>query len=122
MKAARTASSARSGETASRTCEPVKNGITSLKAFDRGCELLDRVLGVAEQHHGLRVQEEWVLDSGEAGVHAALQHDDLSRLVDVQDRHAVDGTALVATSVGIDDVVRADHEGHVGARKIGIRL
>src|SRR6058998_1420877 len=63
--------------------------------LDGGGELLDRVFGVAEEHHGLRVQEQRVLDSGEAGVHAALEDDDLLRLIDVQDRHAVDGTSRV---------------------------
>ena len=38
----------------------------------------------------LGVVEQLVLDAREAGVHAALEHDDALRLVDVEDRHAVD--------------------------------
>src|SRR6266571_4046930 len=58
-------------------------------------ELVDRLLGVPEQHHGLGLVVEVVLDPGEARVHAALEDDDVLRLVHVQDRHAVDGAGLV---------------------------
>src|SRR4249919_1747176 len=57
--------------------------------FDRCGQLLHRLLRVTEEHYRLRVQEERILDPGEPRAHAALQHDDLLRLVDVQDRHPV---------------------------------
>src|SRR3712207_7681730 len=49
-----------------------------------------RVLGVPEQHLGLGVVVELVVDTGETWVHRALEHDDRLRLVDVEDRHPVD--------------------------------
>src|SRR3954447_2604812 len=90
--------------------------------FDRRCELLDRRLCVAEQHYGLRIEEEGVLDPREARVHAALQHDNLLRLVDVQDGHPVDRAALVVARVGVDNVVRADDEGNVRAGELVVRV
>ena len=42
------------------------------------------------------------------------------RLVGVDDRHAVDRAALVVPRGGIDDVVGADHQRHVGLRHLGI--
>lgn len=49
----------------------------------------DRLLGVTEEHRGALGEEERVLDTGETGVHRALEHDDGLRLVDVEDRHSV---------------------------------
>src|SRR5882757_8281282 len=98
MKASRTASTARSGDTACSTCLPVKTGTAVISApsslrserFHIRRELGDRGLGVAEQHHGLRVDEEWVFDPGEPWGHRALEHDGRLRLVDVEDRHPED--------------------------------
>src|SRR5271166_635622 len=49
------------------------------------------LLGVAEQHHRVVAEEELVLNAGVARAHAALDEEDRLRLVDVEDRHAVDG-------------------------------
>ncbi len=49
----------------------------------------DRLLGVTEEHRGALGEEERVLDTGETGVHRALEHDDGLRLVHVEDRHSV---------------------------------
>src|SRR5215475_7616378 len=97
MNASRTASTACSGSTASSTACAEKTGIICgrLQALDVLDQPVDRLLRVAEQHHRLRVVEERVLDAGEARVHAALEHDHRLRLVDIQDRHSVDRTALV---------------------------
>src|SRR6516225_4249922 len=54
-------------------------------------ELGHRILRIAEEHHGLRVLVQRVVDAGKPGVHAALEDDDIFRLVDVQNGHAVDG-------------------------------
>src|SRR5713101_7779294 len=67
----------------------------------------DRFLRVAEQHPGLRVEVELVVDAGEAGLHRALDDNDVLRLVDVEDRHAVDRARSVLARRGIRDVVRA---------------
>src|SRR3954463_10381935 len=53
-------------------------------------DLAHRRLGVAEQHRGLLVVEERVVDACEAGVHGALEHDHRPGFVDVEDRHPVD--------------------------------
>src|SRR5213594_2507037 len=55
----------------------------------------DRFLRVAEQHPGLRVEVELIVDAGEAGLHRAFDDDDVLSLVDVQDRHPVDRTRRV---------------------------
>src|SRR6185437_1419185 len=73
------------------------------EALDGRGELLDRVLRVAEQHHGLGVEEERILDTREPGAHAPLEHDDGLRVVHVQDRHAVDRAPGVVARVRIDD-------------------
>ena len=65
-------------------------GCRRLGRLDSGDQRLDRWLGVAEQHRGLLGAEERVRDAGEAGAAAALQDDDVLRLVDVEDRHAGD--------------------------------
>src|ERR1700712_5401758 len=68
-------------------------GAPELRVLQR-LELLgdgsDRGLGVAEEHAGLGVDEQRVVDAGVARAHGALEHDHGCRLVDVEDRHAVD--------------------------------
>src|SRR2546430_12281870 len=44
--------------------------------LDAGGELPDRFLRVAEQHHGLRIQEQRVVDAGEARAHRALRSEE----------------------------------------------
>ena len=56
------------------------------------------------------------------GRHRALADDDLLRLVDVQDRHAVDRAPGLVARRRVDDVVRADHEHDVGLRELGVDL
>src|SRR4051812_3008851 len=53
-------------------------------------DLRDRRLGVPEEHRGLVVVEQRVVDAGEAAGHRALEDDDRRALVDVEDRHPVD--------------------------------
>src|SRR6478736_8537620 len=53
-------------------------------------QLAEGLLGVAEEQGGGGLEEELVLDAGEAGAHRALHEDDLLGLVGVEDRHAVD--------------------------------
>src|SRR5215212_12217273 len=60
---------------------------------DRGVQLAERVLGIAEKHRSLRIVEEHVLDPGEPRAPAALQHVDRLRLIDIQNRHPVDRAA-----------------------------
>ena len=56
------------------------------------------------------------------GAHAPLEHDDVLRLVDVEDRHAVDRAARVGCAPPGCDVVRADHERDVGLLELGVDL
>jgi hypothetical protein len=51
---------------------------------------VDRFLGVAEKHGGLRVFVERVVDAGEPRFHRTFEHDDVFGFVDVEDRHAED--------------------------------
>src|ERR1700734_4032998 len=44
---------------------------------DGGHQLLQGVLGVSEEHGGLGVVEEFVVDAGEARSHGALEEDDV---------------------------------------------
>jgi hypothetical protein len=86
--------------------------------LDGGDELLDGRLRVAEEHRRVRLVEEVVVDPCEAGIHAALEDDDVRGLVDVQDRHAVERALRVVARGGVRDVVRADDERDVGAREL----
>src|SRR4051794_22470486 len=61
-----------------------------LQRLHRVQQLAEGLLGVAEEQGGGGLEEELVLDAGEAGAHGALHEDDLLGLVGVEDRHAVD--------------------------------
>ena len=84
--------------------------------------LRQRVLRVAEQQGRLRVVEQLVLDTGETGAHRALEEDDLLRLGDLEDRHAVDRRARRGLRRRVHDVVRADDEDHVRGLELGVDL
>src|SRR5688572_10217436 len=58
-------------------------------------ELVHALLGVAEQHHRLRVVVELVLDAREARIHAPLEDDDRLPAVDLEDRHPVERARAV---------------------------
>src|SRR3569623_2515824 len=59
--------------------------VRALRVFDGRDELRERTFGVTEQKRRLGVVEQLVLDAGEAGVHAALEHDNALGLVGVED-------------------------------------
>ena len=51
-----------------------------------------------------------------------FEYDDILRMVDVEDRHAVDRAARVAACSRVRHVVRADHERDVGLFERGVDL
>ena len=57
---------------------------------------------------------------GEARGHRALEHDDRARLVDVEDRHAVDRRVADVARRGVRHVVGADDQRDVGARELAV--
>src|SRR5207245_1218446 len=71
-------------------------------------QVADHRLGVAEQHPGVVLDVQLVVDPRKAGVLAALDGQHRLRLVRVDDRHAVDGRVLGVARGGVDDVVRPD--------------
>ena len=50
----------------------------------------DHLLGVGEEHEGIVLEEQLVLDAGIARAHAALDEENGFGLLDVEDRHAED--------------------------------
>ena len=116
-RAARTAATASSGDTAGTTCRAPNRGARVTRSprspaqrLDRGDQVDDRFLRVAEEHHGRRVDEERVVDPREAVCHRTFQDNRRLGLVDVPDRHPLDRDAGVVAGVRVDVVVRADHE------------
>src|ERR1039458_4036456 len=89
---------------------------------DRCQQLLQCVLGIAEQHRGLGVVEKLVVDAGKAGAHGALEKNDVLRLVGIDDRHAVDGAAWSRVGGRVHRVVGPDDEGHIRCGHLGIGL
>ena len=83
-------------------------------------DFADEFFRVAEEHQGVVEVVERIIDSGEAGGHAALDDHHGAGLVHVDDGHAVDGAGLIGARGGIGDVVRADDQGHVGLRKVAV--
>src|ERR1700737_4062356 len=89
--------------------------VARLQRLELLADLTDRLLRVAEQHRRALVVEQRVVDPGEAGVHRPLQHDHRSRLVDVEDRHAVDRRVRLVTRRRVGDVVGTDGDRDAGA-------
>ena len=53
-------------------------------------DVVDDLLGIAEQHHGVVAEEHLVLDAGIAGAHGPLDEEDCPGVFHVEDGHAVD--------------------------------
>ena len=62
----------------------------ALERLDRRGQGREALLRVGEQHPGLLVRVQLVVDAGVAAAHRALDDDDRLGLVDVEDRHARD--------------------------------
>ena len=80
----------------------------------------ERRLRIPEEHLRLLVIEELVLDTGEAGIHAALHDDDVRRLIHVENGHSMDRAARIVAGGRIDDVVRPDDECDIGAGELWV--
>src|SRR6202035_1444410 len=69
---------------------PPSAGVGWLSRSERGelgRDLTHGRLRVTEEHRGLRVEIELVLDPSEAGVHRALDHDHRLAVGNLEDRH-----------------------------------
>src|SRR5258705_12748549 len=82
----------------------------------------DRGFRVTEEHRGLRVEVQLVVDARESGAHRTLEHDDRPRLVHVEDRHAVDRGCRIRARRRVRHVVGADDQRHVGAAEFAVDL
>src|ERR1700720_4233240 len=71
---------------------------------------------VAKEHQGVIKIVKRIVNTGEAGTHAAFDDHHGVGFVDIEDGHAVDGAGRVGAGGGVGDVVGADDEGYVGLR------
>src|SRR5512139_2841453 len=95
----------------------------SLPARSEGLEdVLDAVLGVAEEHLGVLTEEQRVLHAGVAGGHRAFEDDDVLGLPYPDDRHPGDGGGGVLGGGGVDGVVGADDEHDVDVLEVVVDL
>ena len=86
-----------------------------LQALSSSVPLGDRLLRVPEQHGGGLGEDQRVVDAGEPGVHRPLQRDHRLRLIHVQNGHTVNRRRRIVAGRRVGDIVRADHQGDVGA-------
>src|SRR3954453_15023296 len=104
------ASTTRTTKTAERiaACGRLRPGAAApptLPVSERLEDLVDDLLGVAEQHHGVVAEEQLVLHAGVARAHAALDEQHRLRPVDVEDRHAEDRRLRIRLGSRVRDVV-----------------
>src|SRR5437660_1328750 len=95
------------------TCTGPAQASTSLVQPAPAGELFDQIadhgLGVTEQHPGVVLHVQLVVDAGKARVLAALDRQDGLGFVGVDDRHAVDRTALGIAGGRVHDRFMARH-------------
>src|SRR5580700_5986676 len=73
--------------------------------------------GIAEKHQSAIEVVERIIDAREARAHTAFHDHNGACLVDIQNRHSINGTAGFAARRGIGYVIGADHQGHIGLRE-----
>src|SRR6202034_2621273 len=91
-----------------------------LDVLDGLSQMVEGGFGVAVEHGCAGLEEERVVEAGEAASLAALENDDALRAVDFEDGHAGDEGFGIVAGVGIDDVVGADDDRDVGGGEFGI--
>src|SRR5665811_231592 len=100
--------------------------ITGVLLYSRPRQCLDDVfdadLRVAEQHLRVLAEEQRVLHTGVARVHAPLEHDDVTSLPHLEDRHAGDRAGRVLERGRVDRVVRADDQHDIGVVEVVVDL
>ena len=96
--------------------------IEQLQCFNLANQLTDHRLPVSVKHPCLIEEEQRVLDAGETRALATLDHDDVFRVIRVQDRHAVNRAGRIAARSRVDDVIRSDDQRNISSRKLRIYL
>src|SRR5574344_2680359 len=87
-----------------------------------GQYLIEHLLGIAKQHTVVVLVEQRVVHPGVAAGHAALHDDAGLGLPHFEHRHAGDGAVRVFGGTGVDDVVGANHDGHIGVGEVLVDL
>src|SRR5918999_1933200 len=108
-----------SGTWSSSTPVPPSPGRRSLERLDRRDEVGQALLRVGEEHPGLRVRVQLVVDARVAAAHRALDDHDRPGLVDVEDRHPGHGGARPARR-RVGHVVGPDDERNVRSFELGV--
>src|SRR6266480_2428354 len=85
---------------------------SELRRLEGLADLSEEWARVAEEHAGLLVIEKRVVDSREPVAHAALQHDDVARTIDIENRHSVDRARRIVARGWVHNVVRTHHQYH----------
>ena len=85
-------------------------------------QLAHGVLGVAKEQSCGRLVEQLVFDPREARTHRALHEDNLTRLVGMQDRHAVDRGSRSGLRRRVDNVVGANDKRDVSLLELRVDL
>src|SRR5207249_4323321 len=67
-----------------RELEPLRQGARLRGLLQLRDHLRHRLLRIAEEHAGLRIEIQIVVDPREAGLHRTLDDDDVLRLIDVE--------------------------------------
>jgi hypothetical protein len=86
---------------------------TSTNISERGAELIQDVLGVAQKHLVVVVVEDRVVEPRIAHSHASLEEDGLLGLPHAKHRHAGDGASGVVLGCAVGGIVGSDDEAEV---------
>src|SRR5690242_19515015 len=90
------AAAPRAGTAGERALAGQRPPVEPIPARSQGVQdVLHAFLRVAEEHGAVLAEEQWVLHTGVPGGHRAFEDDDVLRLPDAQDRHALDRAARV---------------------------
>jgi AspT/YidE/YbjL antiporter-like protein len=112
----------RFGATATRVRRGDIDFLATEDLLQRLDDVFDALLGVAEEHLRVLLEEQRVLHAGIAGVHRALEDDDVSRPSTPQHRHPGDRAGRVVLGGGVDRVVGADDQHDVGLGEVVVDL
>ena len=85
-------------------------------------DVLDSILGIAEQHCRVVIEEQRILDTGISRGHRSLEDNDVVGMPHAQYRHTGNRTGRVSLSGGIDGVVGPDHQHDIGISEVVVDL
>jgi len=101
---------------------PAWLAMTALKRnlLHRLDDVFGHFLGIIQQHHGLVLEKQRVVDPGIARTHRAFHEEDRLGFFNIEHRHAVNRRGRIVLGRRVGDIIGANHIGDIGLGEFAV--